>query len=179
MNSEPLQGGPETPEPPAPVLRLVASGDSAGLADVPPTALEGRDKWLWIYRTGLHGDCPRCGRAKMFRSWLKLADRCPSCGLDYEFAAPDDGPAFFALCFIAFPLLFLIVWFEVAVAPPWWVHVLVSAPLMVAACLAALQPIKGWLVASQYVNEAQEAGTGALWSQLNAREKDEAARGER
>jgi uncharacterized protein (DUF983 family) len=141
------------------------------------TELEGRDKWLWIYRTGLHGHCPRCGEGKMFRRWLKVADRCEVCGLDYEFATPDDGPAFFSLCFIAFPLLFLVVWFEVALNPPWWGHLVVSGPLMIVPCLLALQPIKGWLVASQYVNKAQEAGTGALWAELNARVKDSRTRG--
>jgi hypothetical protein len=29
---------------------------------------------------------------------------------------------------------------------------------------AALRPIKGWLVASQYVNKAQESGTEHLWA---------------
>lgn len=140
--------------------------------------LEGREKWLWIYRTGLHGLCPQCGEGKMFRRWLKVQDRCPNCGLDYDFAAPDDGPAFFSLCFIAFPLLFLVVWFEVAINPPWWMHVIVSVPMMVIPCLAVLQPIKGWLVASQYVNKAQEAGTGALWEQLHARAKSKRAKGE-
>ena len=82
--------------------------------------LEGGDKWRWIYRTGLHGQCPRCGEGKMFRRWLKVSDRCEACGLDYDFAAPDDGPAFFSLCFVAFPLLFLVVWFEVALNPAWW-----------------------------------------------------------
>ncbi|KTE19853.1 hypothetical protein ATE67_13010 [Sphingopyxis sp. H050] len=135
--------------------------------------VEGRDKWRWIYRAGLSGLCPRCGEKGMFRRWLKVADRCPHCALDYEFAAPDDGPAFFSLCFIAFPLLFLVVWFEVALNPPWWLHVIVSVPLMMIPCLAVLQPIKGWLVASQYVNRAQEAGTAALWAKLNARAKGE------
>ena len=135
--------------------------------------LEGREKWLWVYRTGLHGLCPHCGEGRMFRRWLKVQGRCPHCGLDYDFAAPDDGPAFFSLCFIAFPLLFLVVWFEVAFNPPWWMHLITSAPLMVIPCPAVLQPIKGWLVASQYVNRAQEAGTGALWAQLNARAKGE------
>jgi len=137
--------------------------------------LEGRDKWRWIYKAGLHGLCPRCGEGPMFRRWLKVQDRCPHCALDYDFASPDDGPAFFSLCFIAFPLLFLVVWFEVAINPPWWIHLIVSAPLMLLPCLLALQPIKGWLVASQYVNKAQEAGTGALWAQLNARAKGELA----
>nr|WP_260583971.1 DUF983 domain-containing protein [Sphingopyxis sp. PET50] len=135
--------------------------------------LEGRDKWRWIYRTGLHGLCPRCGEGRMFRRWLKVTDRCEACGLDYDFATPDDGPAFFSLCFVAFPLLFLVVWFEVALNPPWWVHLVTSVPLMVIPCLLVLHPIKGWLVASQYVNKAQEAGTGALWAGLNARAKGE------
>lgn len=110
----------------------------------------------------------------MFRSWLRITDRCDACELDYDFASPDDGPAFFSLCFVAFPLLFIVVWLEVALNPPWWVHVLVSAPLMIVPCLLVLRPIKGWLVASQYVNKAKEAGTDALWDKLNARAKREA-----
>ena len=105
--------------------------------------LEGRDKWRWIYRAGLHGLCPRCGEGKMFRRWLKVADHCDTCGLDYDFATPDDGPAFFSLCFVAFPLLFLVVWFEIALNPAWWVHLLTSVPLMIVPCLLMLHPIKG------------------------------------
>ena len=133
---------------------------------------EGREKWSWIYKAGLHGLCPRCGSGQMFRRWLKVADRCSHCGLDYDFATPDDGPAFFSLCFIAFPLVFLVVWFEVALSPPFWVHAIVSVPLMIVPCVLALHPIKGWLVASHYVNTAQEAGTEMLWAQLTARAKE-------
>jgi uncharacterized protein (DUF983 family) len=106
----------------------------------------------------------------MFKSWLKLVDRCAVCGLDYRFAAPDDGPAFFALCIIAFPLLFVAVWVQVAFDPPAWVHMLTTMPLMVGGCAWSLHPIKGWLVASQYVNKSQEAGTEGLWSQLHGDE---------
>lgn len=85
---------------------------------------------------------------------------------DYRSASPDDGPAFFSLCIIAFPLTFMVVWLQVAFTPPWWVHMLVSAPLMILGCLLPLRPIKGWLVASQYVNRAQEAGTEKVWAHL-------------
>lgn len=108
----------------------------------------------------------------MFDGWLKITKRCDNCGLDYDFAQPDDGPAFFAMCVVAFPLLFVIVGFEVAFQPPWWVHMLVSLPVMIGPCLASLRPIKGWLVASQYLNKAQEAGTDALWADLHARARD-------
>lgn len=134
--------------------------------------IAGNDKLVWIFRCGWKGLCPRCGVGKMFRKWLKLADRCPSCGLDYRFAAPDDGPAFFSLCIVAFPLTFLAVWLQVAFEPPFWVHLLTSFPLLSLGCILPLQPIKGWLVASQYVNNAQEAGTAALWAKLHANSKN-------
>jgi len=130
----------------------------------------GGDRFRWIVKSGWLGLCPRCGEGKMFKSWLKLADRCDACQLDYRFAAPDDGPAFFSLCIVAFPLIFFVVWLQVAHSPPWWVHLLTSFPLLVLGCVLPLHPIKGWLVASQYVNKAQEAGTKGLWDKLHERD---------
>lgn len=112
------------------------------------------DKLKRILRSGWRGTCPQCGKASMFAGWLKLADRCPSCGLDYGFAHADDGPAFFALCITAFPLTFVAVWIQVQYEPPWCVHALTSMPLMAIGTLGSLRPFKGWLVASQYLNGA-------------------------
>jgi uncharacterized protein (DUF983 family) len=133
---------------------------------------EGREKFQWIARCGWKGLCPRCGEGRMFRKWLKLADTCPTCRLNYNFAAPDDGPAFFSLCIIAFPLIFFVVWLQVSFDPPYWVHLATSFPLLALGCILPLQPIKGWLVASQYVNKAQEAGTEHLWAQLHGGDAD-------
>ena len=36
-----------------------------------------------LVKGAIPGTCPSCGRASMFRSWLDLYDRCPSCGLTY------------------------------------------------------------------------------------------------
>lgn len=129
------------------------------------------ERLRWILRTGWEGRCPRCNEGPMFESWLKINESCPACGLSYRFAAPDDGPAFFSLCVIAFPLIFLVVWIQVAYEPPVWVHLLTSVPIMVAGCLLPLRPIKGWLVSSQYVNRAQEAGTEKLWAQLHGHDQ--------
>lgn len=128
-------------------------------------------KFVWIVRCGWKGRCPRCGKGHMFKSWLKLADRCEHCALDYRFAAPDDGPAFFALCIVAFPLIFFVVWLQVAFEPPFWVHLVTSFPLLVLGTVLPLRPLKGWLVASQYVNKAQEAGTEGLWDKLHEGER--------
>lgn len=132
-----------------------------------PPELAGNAKLRWILVAGWKGLCPRCGKGRMFRSWLKVAERCETCGLDYRFASPDDGPAFFSLCIVALPLTFFVVWLQVRYSPPWWVHLFTSVPIMVIGCILPLRPIKGWLVASQYVNRAQEAGTEKLWAQLH------------
>lgn len=124
---------------------------------------------------GWKGLCPRCGQGKMSKSWLAIVDHCEVCDLDYRFASPDDGPAFFSLCFAAFPLLFLVVWIQVALDPPLLVLLAIAIPLMTAGCLLPLRPIKGWLVASQFVNRAIEAGTEKLWSQMHARQDAERA----
>jgi uncharacterized protein (DUF983 family) len=129
------------------------------------------DKARWILHCGIKGLCPRCGKGRMFRKFLKLQDRCPVCDLNYNFAAPDDGPAFFSLCIVAFPLTFFVVWLQIRFEPPFWVHLVTSIPLLGLGCVLPLQYIKGWLVASAYVNNAQEAGTEKLWAKLNSRDE--------
>ena len=135
----------------------------------PPPASKAR----WIWHCGIKDLCPRCGEGRMFRKFLKLQDKCPVCGLNYDFASPDDGPAFFSLCIVAFPLTFVAVWLQVRFSPPFWVHLLTSFPLLGIGCILPLPYIKGWLVASQYVNKAQEAGTERLWAKLNERNAGE------
>lgn len=103
----------------------------------------------------------------MFQSYFKLVHECKVCGLNYRFASPDDGPAFFSLCVVSLPFIAFLFWFQIAVKPPGWVYALVAIPLIVIGCLLPLRPIKGWLVASQYINKAQEAGTEKIWAQLH------------
>ena len=136
-------------------------------------ALFTNPKLRWIVWSGWKGLCPRCGKGPMFAGWLKLAKTCPACGLDYSYASTDDGPAFFALCITAFPLMFVVVWVQVRFDPPWWVHLLTSVPILVVGCVASLRPFKGWLAASQYVNHAAEAGAADVWVEPSANPKDD------
>lgn len=106
--------------------------------------------------TGLRGRCPRCGQGHMFNGFLTLKPRCEVCDLDYGFADPADGPAFFVICFACVPSMLLGVWFEVVYEPAWWAHLLVTVPFMALTCIPPLRPLKGWLVASQYFYKAAE-----------------------
>ena len=40
---------------------------------------------LW---RGLTGRCPHCGKGRMFRAFLKVADRCDVCGEELPTSAP-------------------------------------------------------------------------------------------
>lgn len=106
--------------------------------------------------TGIRGRCPRCGQGHMFNGFLTLKPRCEVCDLDYGFADPADGPAFFVICFACVPSMLLGVWFEVAYEPAWWAHLIVTIPFMALTCMPPLRPLKGWLVSSQYFYKAAE-----------------------
>ena len=106
--------------------------------------------------TGIKGRCPRCQRGHLFAGYLALAKSCEVCGLDYSFADPADGPAFFAMTIAAVPALLFALWFQFTFEPPLWGHVVVTLPLTVGACVILLRPLKGWLVCSQYFHKAEE-----------------------
>lgn len=108
------------------------------------------------FSTGIRGKCPRCGQGQLFEGFLKLAPRCDVCGLDYSFADPADGPAFFVICFACVPAVVFASWLEIAYEVPYWVHLFTSLPILLLTCIPPLRPIKGWLVASQYIYKAEE-----------------------
>ncbi len=104
--------------------------------------------------TGLRCRCPRCGKGPLLKGYLTIRDACPECGLDYGFADPADGPAFFAMTGIGIIGMMAFMWFEFSVQPPIWVHFAFTFPLIALACMAVLRPFKGWLVSEQYVHKA-------------------------
>ena len=107
-------------------------------------------------QTGIRGRCPRCGQGRLFQGFLKLHTECEVCGLDYSFADPADGPAFFVICFACVPSVALGLWLEVRFDPPYWVHLFITLPFMLLTCIPPLRPLKGWLVATQFFYKAGE-----------------------
>lgn len=107
-------------------------------------------------QTGIRGRCPRCGEGKIFDGFLTMAKSCDHCGLDYSFADPADGPAFFVITFGCVPAVAFGIWLEVAFTAPYWVHLVTTLPLILLTCIPMLRPLKGWLVASQFFYRAAE-----------------------
>jgi|SRR5215217_5069987 len=122
--------------------------------------------------TGIKGLCPRCQTGHLFQGLLKLAPSCEICGLDYSFADPADGPAFFAMTIVAVPALLFALWLQLAYQPALWVHIVITLPLTLLACVALLRPLKGWLVCSQYFHKAEEGRIDREWHS-NAANRDQ------
>ena len=110
-----------------------------------------------VLKYGLKCRCPECGKGRLFNGFLTLASRCEVCGLDYSFADPADGPAFFVMMTMAVPATAFGVWIELAYEPSLWAHFATTLPFLLLSCIPPIRPFKGMLVASQYVHKAEEA----------------------
>jgi uncharacterized protein (DUF983 family) len=110
------------------------------------------------FRAGFSGRCPRCGLGALFTRPISLAvrDSCPSCGLDYKFVDPGDGPAVFAIMILGFLILGAALIVEFRLSPPVWVHLVLWLPLTALVAFALLRPLKGLLIALQFHHKAEE-----------------------
>jgi uncharacterized protein (DUF983 family) len=90
--------------------------------------------------------------------------RCEVCNLDFGFADPADGPAFFVMSGVGIVVVMLWAWWAVALRPPVWLQLAVAPSALMAGCLALLRPVKAWFVAEQYTRKAGEG----RWESLGA-----------
>jgi uncharacterized protein (DUF983 family) len=108
------------------------------------------------FLSGIKCRCPRCGQGRLFAGFLTLRPACESCGLDFGFADSGDGPAVFIILFSGFVVVFAALMVEVIYQPPFWLHALLWAPLILLTTLAPLRPVKGLMIALQYHHKAAE-----------------------
>jgi uncharacterized protein (DUF983 family) len=102
------------------------------------------------------GACPRCGAPSLFSGWVKFADRCGKCGLDYSAFNVGDGPAAFLTLVVGTIIVILSIWLELAAGPPVWLHLLLWIPLTTILVIVSLRWAKGALLALEYRNAARE-----------------------
>lgn len=113
-------------------------------------------------RSGILCRCPRCGQGRLFCGFLALAKTCDRCGLDYGFAEPADGPAFFVMTGVGILVTAVWAWWVVVAQPPIWAQFATVFPALIGGCLATLRPVKAWLVAEQYLHKASAAGAADI-----------------
>ena len=108
-----------------------------------------RALWPALLR-GLRGRCPNCGRGRIFRAFLKVADRCSVCGEAFHHHRADDAPAYFVILIVGHTVVPLALSIELAYRPPYWIQLAFWLPATLALALLLLQPVKGAIVALQW-----------------------------
>ncbi len=113
------------------------------------------------YAAAWHSACPRCGRGRLFSSFLQVAERCDMCGLDLAKNDSGDGPAvflIFILGFLAVPLAF---WIWTAFDLPTWAPALIASAFVIVLAALLLRPSKALVVALQYRHRREELEGGS------------------
>ncbi|MBO0741435.1 MAG: DUF983 domain-containing protein, partial [Hyphomicrobiaceae bacterium] len=94
--------------------------------------------------------CPNCGRGRMFRAFLKVADRCAVCDEALHHHRADDAPAYFTMLIVGHFIVGGALALERGLSPPMWVQLAIWLPLTLVGCLFLLPRVKGALVALQW-----------------------------
>ncbi|MEA3066658.1 MAG: hypothetical protein QOK41_65 [Sphingomonadales bacterium] len=106
-------------------------------------------------KAALAGDCPRCGAHTLFAGWLRFADKCRACGLDFSSFNVGDGPAAFLIFIVGTITVVAALVVDGTFSPRWWVH-LVWIPVAAALTIGGLRVSKAWLLAQEYRHRARE-----------------------
>lgn len=107
-------------------------------------------------KTGLSGQCPRCGQGPLFRAVLNLRETCEVCGLSYRFIDTGDGPAVFGIFILGFFGLGGVLIATLKYDVPQWIALPAAIVILPIAALGLLRLLKGLLIALQYKYRAEE-----------------------
>jgi uncharacterized protein (DUF983 family) len=110
---------------------------------------EKRDLWSAMKR-GFRCRCPRCGEGKLFRGFLKTANNCSVCGLDFTPHRADDLPAYLVIVIVGHIMVPIALWIETNYSPAVWLQLSTYLPLTFIMSVALLQPVKGTVVGLQW-----------------------------
>lgn len=106
--------------------------------------------------TAVRGLCPRCGAPGLFAGFLRFADRCAACGLDYRAFNVGDGAAAFLILIVGAIVSLCAILVELRFSPPVVVHLILWIPLVLVLTIGLLRLAKGLLLALEYKNAARE-----------------------
>ena len=104
---------------------------------------------LYLLR-GMMGRCPACGEGKLFRAFVKVADRCNACGEDLHHHRADDFPAYLTIFLVGHLVVPIAMYVEIVYQPSYWLHAALWAPMVILLSIGLLQPITGMIVSLQW-----------------------------
>jgi uncharacterized protein (DUF983 family) len=103
----------------------------------------------------LSGLCPRCKSKTLFAGWVRFADKCRACNLDFSSFNVGDGPAAFLILIVGAIVTAGAIGLELSAEPPIWVH-LIWIPVVAVMTILGLRFAKAWLLGQEYRHRARE-----------------------
>ena len=85
--------------------------------------------------------CPQCGKQSVFKTFLKIKDKC-DCGLSLSNQDLGDGPSFFAMFFLNIFIVLLAIIVEINFLPPLWLHLVLWVPLIIILSVLLIRYLK-------------------------------------
>ena len=108
------------------------------------------------FLAGVTGHCPNCGEGLLFEGFLKVSPRCESCGFDLSKADSGDGPAVFVILIAGLITAFGALFTMFAIRSV-WLTLVIWLPMTLVIVLVLLRPMKGLMLAAQFMNKASQA----------------------
>jgi uncharacterized protein (DUF983 family) len=133
------------------------------MSDTPqPAHADARDRVsvMTAMRRGFICRCPACAKGLLFDRFLKVADRCESCGTEFHHHRADDLPPYLVIFLVGHLIGYGILMTETKLEMPMWVHLAIWPALALILCLMLLQPAKGAVVGLQYALGMHGFGSG-------------------
>jgi len=105
---------------------------------------------------GAAGRCPNCGEGQLFEGFLRVSPACEACGFDLAAADSGDGPAVFVILIAGLVAAFGALFTMVATRSV-LLTLAVWLPMTLVLVLVLLRPMKGVMLAAQFMNKASQA----------------------
>lgn len=101
---------------------------------------------------GMKLRCPHCGKGHLFRSYLKVADKCEVCGEELFHHRADDMPPYISILIVGHIIIGLMLELELHASIEPWVYLATMVPAALILPLIMLPSIKGAIVGLQWAN---------------------------
>lgn len=92
---------------------------------------------------GAANRCPSCGQGRLFRGYLRVAERCDACDAPVGSIRADDAPPYFTIFIVGHLVIPLMLLAERSTALSLWAMAALFLPLTLVLSLVLLRPVKG------------------------------------
>jgi uncharacterized protein (DUF983 family) len=101
-------------------------------------------------RRGIKGDCPHCGKGKIFGKYLKVLPECEVCHEDFSPQRADDLPAYIVLFIVGHIVIGGMMTVETYWEWPVIWHIILWPSLTLVLSLVLLPRVKGAIISLQW-----------------------------